>query len=172
MTKTLTRAIIIAGCALSLSACEGAKEQLGLTRQAPDEFAVVKRAPLEMPPDYTVRPPRPGAPRPQEIAVAEEARNAVLGETARSTQASGAEAALLQQTGGVYADPSIRGVVDAEATISDKEDKPVATRLLGLGSGKTEAQIVNPAAEAERIRTNAEAGKPVTDGETPSIKDK
>ena len=37
--------------ALTLSACAGAKEELGLTRSAPDEFAVVKRAPLEMPPE-------------------------------------------------------------------------------------------------------------------------
>ena len=46
---------------LALSGCSDAKEQLGLTRSAPDEFAVVKRAPLAMPPDYTLRPPRPGA---------------------------------------------------------------------------------------------------------------
>jgi len=31
-----------------------------------DEFAVVTKAPLIMPPDYNLRPPRPGAARPQE----------------------------------------------------------------------------------------------------------
>ena len=51
---------------LALSACDSAKKQLGIERQAPDEFAVVKRAPLAMPPDYTLRPPTPGAQRPQE----------------------------------------------------------------------------------------------------------
>jgi len=31
---------------LGLAGCEGTKKQLGLTRSAPDEFSVVKRAPL------------------------------------------------------------------------------------------------------------------------------
>ena len=32
----------------------------------PDEFAVESRAPLTVPPDFDLRPPEPGAPRPQE----------------------------------------------------------------------------------------------------------
>ncbi len=33
---------------------------------SPDEFAVESRAPLTIPPDFDLRPPQPGAPRPQE----------------------------------------------------------------------------------------------------------
>ena len=51
---------LLFGAVLSLSACGGTKEKLGLTKKAPDEFAVVRRAPLSMPPDYTLRPPTPG----------------------------------------------------------------------------------------------------------------
>ena len=29
-------------------------------KRSPDEFAVVRRAPLILPPDYGLRPPRPG----------------------------------------------------------------------------------------------------------------
>ncbi len=52
---------------LFLTSCDTVKDKLGLSREAPDEFEVMSRAPLEMPPaDYNIRPPRPGAPRPQD----------------------------------------------------------------------------------------------------------
>ena len=70
-----------------LTGCSGAKEQLGLTRTLPDEFAVVKRAPLALPPDYNLRPPAPGAPRPQEEATDAQARQVVTGETPQEAQA-------------------------------------------------------------------------------------
>ena len=50
--------------ALTLSACESTKEQFDFSKKAPDEFAVVKRAPLAMPPSYELTAPKPGAPRP------------------------------------------------------------------------------------------------------------
>ena len=47
--------------AATLSACEGGiGDALGLGKKAPDEFAVVRSAPLTLPPDFTLRPPRPG----------------------------------------------------------------------------------------------------------------
>jgi hypothetical protein len=40
----------------ALSACgKNLQEDLGLVKKAPDEFAVVTRAPLSVPPDYTLR---------------------------------------------------------------------------------------------------------------------
>ena len=47
---------------------------LGLDKQAPDEFSVVARAPLELPPDYSLRPPRAGTLRPQDLTPTETAR--------------------------------------------------------------------------------------------------
>ena len=44
----------------------------------PDEFAVVTRAPLSMPPDYGLRPPRPGAARPNETSPRDDARSKLL----------------------------------------------------------------------------------------------
>ena len=58
---------------LSLAACGGVADTLGLGRNPPDEFAVVDRPPLSLPPDFELRPPRPGAPRPQEIATSRRA---------------------------------------------------------------------------------------------------
>jgi Protein of unknown function (DUF3035) len=55
------------------------QDALGMSKRSPDEFAVVKRAPLIVPPDYDLRPPAPGAPRPNEGSTADQARVALTG---------------------------------------------------------------------------------------------
>lgn len=163
---------------LALSACEGTKKQLGMTRHAPDEFAVVKRAPLEMPTNFTLPPPQPGMPRPQETAPTEQARKVVFGnESATPSDMAAGEAALLQEAGAHLADPDIRRTVDAEAASLSEKDRPVANRLIGwtglVGDKNNQppATIVNPRKETERLNRNAETGQPVTEGKTPTIKD-
>jgi hypothetical protein len=161
--------------ALALNACEGAKEQLGLEKKAPDEFAVVKRAPLAMPPDYDLRPPQPGAPRPQEQATSAQARQAIFGSEsvpqAVQVPVGDAEGSILQQAGAAYADPTIRQKLNQEASELVDYNKPVARRLFGIGGDADEpsATVVDAPEEAERLKKNMEEGKPVTEGETPSI---
>ena len=46
----------------ALAGCSGSvQESLGLGKRQPDEFQVVRRAPLVLPPDFNLRPPEPGA---------------------------------------------------------------------------------------------------------------
>jgi len=159
---------------LSLSACSGAKEQLGLTRQAPDEFSVVKRAPLEMPPEFFLRPPRPGAARPQEDAPDVAGAQAVFGDDKRAANndLSNAEADFLQNAGAVSADSSIRAVVDQETQELEPRNQPVAKKLLGFGrNAAPEATVVDAQAEAQRLKSNASEGRDILDGETPTIED-
>ena len=47
---------------LPLSGCDSLRRDAGLTKQSPDEFAVVTKAPLIIPPDFNLHPPAPGAP--------------------------------------------------------------------------------------------------------------
>lgn len=157
--------------AATLGACENAKEELGLTRSAPDEFAIVKRAPLEMPPEYTLRPPQPGMPRPQEQASAEQAREAVMGAQGQRAGTTKGEAALLN-TIGASSDPQIRNVVDYEAATARDENEPVVKKLLNIGSEQQPpAKVVDPVGESERLKKNAAEGKSVSDGATPAIDD-
>ncbi len=60
-----------------LSGCTGLRRAVGLDQAGPDEFAVESRAPLTIPPDYDLRPPTPGAARPQEVTAADKARKVV-----------------------------------------------------------------------------------------------
>lgn len=152
-SSLLLVALLSAG---TLSACSNAKEQLGLTRSSPDEFAVVKRAPLEMPPDYSLRPPRPGAARPQEQAMNEQAREAVFGSDSGARRAAPAngESALLQEAGATQVDPNIRTVIDRETAITAPEKQPVVKRLLGidLGGKEEDTGVLDAEKEAARLK--------------------
>ena len=89
-----------------LSGCGGGnwKQTLGIEPTSPDEFAVESRAPLTLPPDFDLRPPQPGAGRPQETSVSRKAQGVVdnAGPGAPGQQASG----TLHYAGANLADPN------------------------------------------------------------------
>lgn len=164
--------------ALGVAACEKTKEQFDISKKAPDEFAVTKRAPLEMPPDYALRPPRPGAQRPQEQAVSDQARAALIGEEAAAASAktqglTPGESVLLQKTGAAQVNPNIRTKVDKETKELGEEEMPGIDQLKKMIGKDVEppAVVVDPKAETERIKQNKAQGKPVTTGKTPSIEE-
>ena len=178
MKKIILMSIV--GCAaFSLAGCESTKKQFDFSKKAPDEFAVVKRAPLEMPPDYTIKAPKPGAPRPQELSATEMAREAVLGEDAQRAIAqengvSQGEAVLLQKSGATAASPAIRAQVDKEtAEIIEEETPGIDTlkKMVGQNPAEPATELVDPAAEVNRIKQNKAQGKPISSGKTPKIED-
>jgi Protein of unknown function (DUF3035) len=69
--------LAVSATALLISGCTDMKRAIGLEKTEPDEFAVESRAPLEMPPDFDLRPPQPGASRPQEKSSDKLARHAI-----------------------------------------------------------------------------------------------
>lgn len=168
--------MILASVAMSLSACESTKEQFDFSKKAPDEFAVVKRAPLEMPPNYNLPPPTPGASRPQEQATDQLARNVVIGEDAtreiaHENNVSEGEAILLQKTGGANANPAIRRAVDKETAEISEDETPGIDKLKKMvgQNVETPAKVVDPAAELNRLKQNQAQGKPLSTGKTPSL---
>src|SRR5215468_6851648 len=92
---------------LALGACDnsGLRRSLGLDSRGPDEFRVVSRAPLDVPPDFGLRPPQPGASRPNEPTVREQAKQTVFGATSPAVKLlagrTPGESALLRQAGAV-----------------------------------------------------------------------
>jgi len=76
----LPAALLLAGCG------DEVKKTFGLGKNPPDEFQVVRRAPLALPPDFSLRPPQPGAGRPQEETASDQARRTVLDQTQAAPQ--------------------------------------------------------------------------------------
>jgi hypothetical protein len=77
-----------------------------LNRERPDEFAVQRQAPLVVPPDFSLTPPAPGAPRPTEGTASDQALDALFGGPAPRSQV---ETSALDRAGS--ADPGIRTAV-------------------------------------------------------------
>ena len=69
---------IILGAALS-ALLAGCGSTGLLNRARPDEFAVSRQAPLVVPPDFSLTPPNPGAPRPQDNDASSQALDALFG---------------------------------------------------------------------------------------------
>ena len=180
--EVLFRFSLIAAMVLALSACEGVKKRLGFTKQSPDEFKVVSRAPLTLPPDYKLRPPEPGIPRPQEGTTSQQAKTAIfrlqqpeagtLEPKNESDDRSLAELSLLKAAGAGQADPNIRRIIDAETLRLNAEGEDFLEVLVFWRDPQAAGEIVDASEEAKRLRENAALGKSVTDGETPTIERK
>jgi hypothetical protein len=148
------------GAAVSLTACGHAKEALGLAKVTPDEFRVVAKAPLTLPPDYDLRPPAPGEPRPQELQPESAARLALLGARQNETRDEG-EKLFVAKAGAAKADPLARYVVDDEFGAIAYKDKSFADRVMfwkaGAPSEVSQSQTAQAALDAHPIDPKVEA---------------
>lgn len=154
---------------LLLSGCgEDASRTFGLQRDAPDEFQVTTRAPLSMPPDFALRPPRPGTPRAQDQTGPESARAVLAPQAAlggREASVTPGTAALLDAAG-PRAPADIRARVDQDSAL-DRPSRGVVDRLMfWRGSSEPSGLAIDPQREAQRLRENAALGQGVTQGDS------
>jgi len=164
---------VLTGCSLLLAACDSSTDlsrTFGFSRDAPDEFSVTTRAPLSMPPDFSLRPPRPGAPRPMEESESRQAETALVPQAAltvgQGTESAGQEA-LVQEAGPPVTN-AIRAQVDADARI-DQANNGFVDRLLFWQRSSPQGIVVDPQKEAQRLRENAALGESPETGDTPII---
>ncbi len=175
---------------LAVAGCSSTKEMLGLTKRSPDECQVVSRAPLSMPPDYSLRPPTPGAPRPQEGTTTEQAQGIVTGYSTRSTTTlqpdqipsigegeqtsteSEGETAFLQSASVTGVDPNIRKLVDEETAADQEASESFLDDLVFWRAPEPYGTVVDPAAEQKRLQENQALGQSNDSGETPIIERK
>lgn len=147
--------------AAGLAGCQSTRNALGMTKVTPDEFRVVTKAPLVVPPDFALRPPAPGKPRPQELQPESAARTALLGAREAEGRSDG-EKLLVAKAGADKADPLIRYVVDDEFGDVAHKEKSFADRVMFWRADKKAAATpgtagadtsspIDPAAEDARI---------------------
>jgi Protein of unknown function (DUF3035) len=170
--KTPIRFAFIALCAVStLGGCAGVRQALGSEKLAPDEFRVVSKAPLVVPPEFNLRPPRPGEARPMELRADLQARTAVFG-VQMGASASEGEKLLVARAGGTNADPRIRAVIDEETGGVSRKPIGFADRIMGRTTPAAPNQPANPLlseAEAERQRLEQLAIRNATGGQSVTI---
>jgi len=162
---------LIAAC-ITLGGCEGDSlyRNLGLIHDAPDEFSVTTRAPLAMPPNFSLPPPSPGAPRPQEQSERQKAEQALVPQMALggppASNSPGQQA--LVQAAGPPAPGDIRNEVNAEA-IKDRPHEGLVDRLMFWRNPPPPGIVVDPQKEAQRLRENAALGQSPENGDTPIV---
>lgn len=123
---------------LALTACGGG----GLAnRDRPDEFAVARAAPLVIPPDFALVPPRPGEPVPVSADSRTQALDALFGGPAPR---SAAEREVLDQAGADRTAEGARSVAgDPGTTVVDKGATTQAIIAAPEGDGQ-EARVATP----------------------------
>jgi len=166
MNKGMTVLAVLAA-ASAATGCASVNRSLGAARSAPDEFRVVTQAPLTLPPDYSLRPPRPGETRPEELQPSQEARAVLFGqEIARG--ASQGERSLVASAGAEAVDPTIRDTIDYESQGVVRRSQGFADRVINFGGSSAQpAAPLNAEEEAARLERDeqirrATGGAPVT----------
>jgi len=164
---------------IALTGCEETKRVFSQSKEAPDEFAVYRRAPLTLPPDSDLRPPTPGVSRPQVVNPRDQAR-AALGVSAKKTdkvdlskseditRLSIGERALLALTGANKANPQIRKLVE-EKTADLYENNETFTDKMVFWRSKNKGVALDPEKELKRIREAQSLGKPLNSNDIPSV---
>ncbi len=151
--------ILMLSCVVLLAGCGGGRplaEQIGLQRSAPDEFLVLSRPALTVPPDF--RLPKPGTESLARIepAASADARSLLIGsEGGEAVEATtGAENVLLSKARVEEADPNIREALKP----LEQEEKEAAEKREGFFGGilaklrQEEPPVIDADAEAERLR--------------------
>jgi hypothetical protein len=159
LNRVAIAAVIVAG--LGVTGCAGMKRAVGMGKVTPDEFRVVSKAPLIIPPDYSLRPPTPGQPTPQELQPESAARQALLGQQ-QAAQRSYGEQLLITRAGADKSDPMARYVVDDQFGDLAHKDKSFADTVMfwrkdrspqmAAAPGANQAAPIDPAAEEARLK--------------------
>lgn len=168
----LTRAAFGVALALALGACENIKEQLGLTKSSPDEFSVLTSAPLTLPPDYRLRPPQPGAERPQQVSVQEQVKAALYNASPKAAGAGAAtagESALLARAGSREQDSAIRAIINRDNAIYAEESGSFVDSIIFWRDPQSPDSVVDAAKEGQRLQEAEATGEAPSAGETAVI---
>lgn len=167
-----------------IAACSGGevKSALGLKKHSPDEFMVLSRPALTVPPSFDLPEPTAPSVTPQSQAVVQ-AKSAVLGNGAAPAASAGtnAESAFLEKAGAANASSAIRLQLDQDArdaaatylAADPAEEKGFFGRMFSpITLDSNPDPIVNPEAEKERIKQQIEDGGEVTGEDVPTIQPK
>jgi len=175
----LVRLALLGSVFFGAAGCSAIRDAAGVTKSAPDEFAVLTKAPLVIPPDFNLRPPKPGAAPTNQSSPTDSAQAALFGSddpaaiaaTLPNTYSSG-EKTLLANSGGATADHGIRSQIAADAKAMTTANESFTDQLLFRSPADPNAgNPLNADAEHDRIVAEKTDGQTPLTGEAASNKD-
>lgn len=159
-THALRTLLAISVASGALAGCSTLSKAAGSSNSAPDEFKVLAKPPLVIPPEYALRPPQPGENRELLLDPAAQAQAALFGRDL-GVRASAGERALVAAAGAQAVDGNIRQVVDVESSDVVRKSVSYSDRVLQFKDGQ---DPLGPQSEADRL-AEQEATRRVTGGE-------
>lgn len=172
MMRSMCLFSAFASAALIATGCTSTSRALGLEKSAPNEFNILTKAPLIIPPEYNLRPPAVGASSAENNYTQRTAREALLGDVDDAAPSQG-EIALMAKAGVNRANPEIRLEIDGANSVERKSDG-FANRVLFWRDGQVLDAQGNPApldadSEARRLEsvTSATGGGDTTISKRP-----
>lgn len=151
--------ILTAGVSvLALGACSSVSNALGAERTTPDEFKVVTKAPLSVPPEYSLRPPPAGQALPAEVVAPD--RTLSFGQDL-GVNASASEKLLVRSAGAIAVSPVIRSQVDFEEAGIIRKDRKFSDRVIfWRGTEEEKAEAAGDSATGGEEVTISATGRP------------
>jgi len=119
MLRTTCLYSALASVALIATGCASTSRALGLEKSAPNEFNILTKAPLIVPPEYNLRPPAIGASSAENNYTQKSAREALLGNVDDAEPSNG-EIALMAKAGVNKSNPEIRLEIDGANSVERK----------------------------------------------------
>ena len=166
MPRTAMAVLMICGAGFALSSCSDFRKAIGEEKSSPDEFEVVVRPPLSLPPSFTASS--------AELLAAADAANIESSTDARSVAAASLGSEVGSSEGGYEAlfdfasvPDNIRETVDEE-TYGIQFERRLPIQML-FGGLPDIGPVLDQFAEDQRLRKNLREGMFPTDGGTPAI---
>ena len=106
---------LLVGALAMAGGCSSFKDAMGISKHPPDEFAVVTKTPLIVPPEYNLMPPKPSVEQPRDADPQAEAIQALFPDH-KVSPPSASEAMLIKKSGAGDASSNIRTKVGGEST--------------------------------------------------------
>lgn len=168
MLRTTCLFSALASVALVATGCTSTSRVLGLEKSAPNEFNILTKAPLIVPPEYNLRPPQVGSSSAENNYTQRVAREALLGEIDDATPSEG-EIALMAKAGVNRANPEIRLEVDGANSV-ERKSNGFTNRLLFWQNGQVIGSDGNPVPlDAENEARRLESVNSATGGDQVTI---
>ena len=118
---------LISGCGSELS------DVLGTNKLPPDEFTILTKPPLIVPPEYNLRPPAEGEIRPNVQQPNRQLQSILFGQN-QTNDFSSSEISLMTGSDVAEAIPNIKEVLDSEMRDVEEVSSNLESQVLNSGS--------------------------------------